>query len=116
MVEGLVGITSTGETLRVREVWSENLDAEFELIRNVVEEFPYIAMDTEFPGAWAMLVQFISKGTAARCLPFFGCWGSGKPTCLRVCSARFASIEGQLKINDTTEPRPQQRLQLGRLR
>lgn len=57
MVEGLVGITSTGETLRVREVWSENLDAEFELIRNVVEEFPYIAMDTEFPGAWAWLLQ-----------------------------------------------------------
>lgn len=60
MVEGLVGITSTGETLRVREVWSENLDAEFELIRNVVEEFPYIAMDTEFPGAFTQVLAVIA--------------------------------------------------------
>lgn len=53
MVEGLTGITSTGDTLRVREVWSENLETEMELIRNIVEEYPYIAMDTEFPGVVA---------------------------------------------------------------
>lgn len=51
--EGLTGKTTTGETLRVREVWSDNLDAEFDLIRNVVDDFAYVAMDTEFPGVVA---------------------------------------------------------------
>lgn len=51
--EGLTGVTATGEILRVREVWNDNLDAEFQLIRNIVEQFPLVAMDTEFPGVVA---------------------------------------------------------------
>jgi hypothetical protein len=49
-VEGLTGKTPDGETLRVREVWADNLVDEITLIRDVVEEYPYVAMDTEFPG------------------------------------------------------------------
>lgn len=50
VVEGLTSKTPSGEILRVREVWQENLDEEMETIRNIVEEYPYLAMDTEFPG------------------------------------------------------------------
>ena len=38
------------DAIEIREVWEDNLDEEFALIRNVVDEFPFIAMDTEFPG------------------------------------------------------------------
>jgi hypothetical protein len=51
--EGLTGKTANGETLRVREVWDDNLADEIALIRNIVEEYPYVAMDTEFPGVVA---------------------------------------------------------------
>ncbi|KAL0887362.1 hypothetical protein Bca101_011345 [Brassica carinata] len=34
----------------IREVWADNLDSEFELISGIVEDFPFISMDTEFPG------------------------------------------------------------------
>ncbi|KAF8056234.1 CAF1-7 [Scenedesmus sp. PABB004] len=52
-VEGLTGTTENGETLRVREVWNDNLGEEIAVIRNIVEEYPYVAMDTEFPGVVA---------------------------------------------------------------
>nr|CAD1825672.1 unnamed protein product [Ananas comosus var. bracteatus] len=43
-------ILPKSESVEIREVWRGNLEAEFALIREIVDEFPYVAMDTEFPG------------------------------------------------------------------
>ena len=43
----------TNEDVGIREVWSHNLEEEFKKICVVVQKFPYIAMDTEFPGVVA---------------------------------------------------------------
>ena len=51
--EGISCKTSTGEVLRVREVWQDNLTDEMDLIRQIVDDYPFLAMDTEFPGVVA---------------------------------------------------------------
>ncbi|WOL01455.1 putative CCR4-associated factor [Canna indica] len=35
--------------VEIRDVWAYNLEAEFAVIHEVVDEFPFVALDTEFP-------------------------------------------------------------------
>jgi CCR4-NOT transcription complex subunit 7/8 len=66
LAEGLVAHMPSGETLRVREVWQDNLEAEMEFIREMVERFPFVAMDTEFPGVVAKPVPTTFKNGKER--------------------------------------------------
>lgn len=47
------GSGSGGNPEEFAEVWARNLDLTFIKIRNIVQDYPYVAMDTEFPGVVA---------------------------------------------------------------
>uniref|UniRef100_A0A914Y918 poly(A)-specific ribonuclease n=1 Tax=Panagrolaimus superbus TaxID=310955 RepID=A0A914Y918_9BILA len=44
---------SPGRKVTITNVWKDNLEYEFSRIRNILNDYPYIAFDTEFPGVVA---------------------------------------------------------------
>ena len=60
--DGLPQLRDHKDDARIRNVWRHNLEQEMAALRNLIDEYPYIAMDTEFPGIVARPIgQFTTK-------------------------------------------------------
>jgi CCR4-NOT transcription complex subunit 7/8 len=59
----------TNPNYTIIEVWNNNLEEEFKRIRKIIQKYPFVAMDTEFPGVVARISgDFKSADYQYQCL------------------------------------------------